>query len=267
MPEIQTLLREYGEHLEELAPAITVNELDLVHVRPAGPIRLRNRPAIVFTAAALLVLVVIGGLGILFSGGQTEPVASTAVDTIPPTVPTSTPAAAPEPTTPTLSLPPPPALGEAVELHPDQEILAGVWIEAALTVGNTDISVDLDQPDIPGIYRSGDLVSFPTENDAREYLTSRMDEEMAPELEQPDPIGLGDESLSYRALIARAGQANIHVIRVGRLVYESRVFGEQTDPPEEIFEVVAAMASEWTPSLSAYHGSVKLPHHDASMQI
>ena len=77
MPDIQTLLRDYGEHLEELAPAISTDEVAQTPVAPRRPDPWWQRPAVVVASAAVLVLLVVGGLSLVFGGAQEEPAVTT----------------------------------------------------------------------------------------------------------------------------------------------------------------------------------------------
>lgn len=260
MPDIQTLLRDYGEHLEDVAPIITVEELEQVVVGPARPAPWWQRPTMVVVSAAVIVVLVIGGLSFLF-GGDREPASSTvsSSSTVASTVPPTTAASTPPTTAASLLLPPPPALGDQVELHPDEELLAGVWIEAAVSLGLSDLSVHLSEYQDLGMFSSvpgspNELFAFTTPEDASDYMSARMSEELGEEL---NPIASGEESLSYVGSFGRGGQATVHLIRVGRLVFVALESDDNLDS-EEVASVVAAMESSFRPSLTAFHGSVAI---------
>ena len=265
MPELQTLLRHYGDHLEELAPPITSDELVTVPLQSPSPPPWWRHPALVATAAVALVIIVIGGLSFLISGDPEDAVVEPTVTTV---VPTTIPEATPEPTTPPPTLlPQPPALGDAIDLHPDHLALAALIIEAEIVEETSNFEVNFEEDEAGG-WRSangdggtGTLRAFAEPEAASAYMAARMAEEQATELEQPNPsLGIGDESVVYRQIVPRVGEVDVYLVRVGTVVMEAQHFDPDGLEPEfdttAMTTMISAIRSPQSPSVTAFQPQV-----------
>lgn len=262
MPDVQTLLRQYGDHLEKLAPAISTDELTQLPISPRKPTPRWQRPTFVAASAAVLVLLVIGGLSLVFGGAQEDPADSTvsSSSTVASTVPPTTVPTTPPTTTASLPLPPPPQLGDSVELHPDQVLMAQVFTEVMLSRGVTD-RIDFERSDGPDYRATAQgsalgvtLWSFSDADAASQAMADRVAAETDSGLEQPPQVDLGDESVSYGRSVPRVSY-DVYLIRIGRLVLEQQKLDEEIDE-EVVADVVAAVESEWAPTISAFHEPV-----------
>jgi hypothetical protein len=274
MPELQTLLRHYGDHLEELAPPITAGELLTAPLRPPTLPPWWRHPAFVTSAAVALVIIVVGGISLLISADPDEVVEEPTVTTIvSTTVPTTVAEAAPEPTTPPpppLLLPPPPALGDTIDLHADHLALAAVIIEAAEGLDAADFEIYFDE-DEAGSWRSAEargpdalatLRAFGGPEEASAYMAARMAEEQATELEQPSPsLGIGDESVVYRQIVPRVGEVDVYLVRVGPVVLEGQHFDPDGLDPDfdttAMTMLISAIRSPESPSVAAFQPQVE----------
>lgn len=276
MPEIQTLLREYGDHLEGLAPAITVEELELRQTAPAKPTSAWQQPLVVFAAAAAVVVFVFGGLSLLFSGDEDDTAtSSTALQT---TVPSTLAPTTPSTVGPTLAdttqttlpeaFPPPPAgLGDAIDIPSDQKLLAGVWIEAAESLNKADLVLHMTNPQDGGTWVAfatthpqTELRSFASEDAASDYMSSLVNELAEAGVEQPEPSGLGEESAVY-ARVGRSGAVTVDLVRVGSLVLQHVEYAISPDAGSDLEEVdalIAAMQSDISPDLSMFNEPITL---------
>lgn len=128
MPDVETRLREYGDHLESFIAPFDVETLSVPPVGVARPIGLR-RGIIVLAAAAALVLIVGGGLAWL-AGGRTAPGEPAGpVTTSPPT--TATPPTTAARTRETVDSVPPTSIAPAAPTPPGPVALDG-WSATAL---------------------------------------------------------------------------------------------------------------------------------------
>lgn len=79
MPDLETQLRSYSEHLDQRYPEVTFEEIVGRRIKPRAPLRpVRVRRGLtVALASAFVVLLVVGGLALLLFGGEEAPVVTT----------------------------------------------------------------------------------------------------------------------------------------------------------------------------------------------
>ncbi|MGI9647700.1 MAG: hypothetical protein ACR2OI_04200, partial [Acidimicrobiia bacterium] len=140
-PEISTLVSEYAEHLDEIAPPVTVEELETmvgqVPLRSIdGPVASKTRRGWLVAGAAAVIVLLAGAVVVWAQrpGGnqapvvtQPEPVTTTVPQTVPSTLPENPPATLPETSPTTLPVPDAaPGVGlswQRVELDANAEVV------------------------------------------------------------------------------------------------------------------------------------------------
>ncbi|NNF55229.1 MAG: hypothetical protein HKN03_12420 [Acidimicrobiales bacterium] len=173
-PEISTLVSEYAGHLDEVAPPVTVEELEttegLVSLQPiSGPVASKTRRGWLVAGAAAVIVLLAGGIVVLAqrpSGNQApvitqpEPVTTTVPQTVPSTLPGSPPTTLPD-TSPTTLLAPDVAPGVGLSWQ-RMELDAGINAVVVFDGGDRFVVPVLIDEFVAEIHTSSDGATWTT---------------------------------------------------------------------------------------------------------